>query len=44
MARLTWLKGLGLLLLLGSFSLGGYWAGRWHAGDLDLLCASDFHD
>jgi ferric-dicitrate binding protein FerR (iron transport regulator) len=44
MARQTWLKGLALLLLLAICSLGGYWAGRWHAGDVDLLCGSDFHD
>ncbi|MBX9755714.1 MAG: hypothetical protein K2X80_13250 [Pseudomonadaceae bacterium] len=44
MTRQTWLKGLALLLLLGIFSLAGYCAGRWHAGDFDLLCGSDFHD
>ncbi|MDO9322024.1 MAG: hypothetical protein Q7U01_10370, partial [Pseudomonas sp.] len=44
MVRQTWLKCLALLLLLAIFSFGGYWAGRWHAGDFDLLCGSTFHD
>lgn len=44
MARQTWLKGLALVLLLAVCSLAGYSLGRWHAGDFDLLCGSDFHD
>lgn len=44
MRRQTYLKGFALLLLLSLCSLVSYWAGRWHAGDFDLLCGSDFHD
>ncbi len=44
MTRQAWLKGVVLLLLLSLGSLGGYALGRWHAGDFDLLCGSDFHD
>ncbi len=45
MARHLWLKGLALLLLLlllGLFSVAGYWVGRWQSADFDFLCGSDF--